>query len=261
MPAIDISIHGQEGISLVQLTEERTLYLLYTCFVVLEVIPRLRVGQHVPAHGIGTILLDVVEGVDGVAQALGHLQSVLVQDEAIADNCLVRYTVEDHRGNGMQGEEPTTRLVNTLGNEVGRIDNALVQRFLILKGIVNLGVGHSTAVKPHVDEVELTLQRLTTLTHEDDVIDIGTVKVYAVVVLLTHVAHDEAFILQWIVSHETCTHALLYFIVEFFHRADADFLASVTITPDGQWCAPIAATAEVPVVEVLEPFAKASRAR
>ena len=161
----------------------------------------------------------------------------------------------------MQREEPTARLVNALGDEVGGIDNALVQRFLVLEGIVNLCVRHRAAVEPHVDEVQLALQRLSALAHEDDVIHVGTVQVDTVVVLLAHVARHEALVLERVVGHHARAHALFYFVVEFLDAADADLLARLAVAPDGQRRAPVAAAAEVPVVEVLQPFAEAPRAR
>ena len=161
----------------------------------------------------------------------------------------------------MEGEEPSTRLVDAFSDEVGGIDDALVEGFTILKRIVNLSVWHGTAVEPDVDEVEFTMQRLSALAHEDDVVDIRTVQINAVVVLLTHIAGHEALGLKGILLHETSSNSFLNLVVEFFDRAYADFLAGVAIAPDGQRCAPVAAAAEVPVVEVLEPLAEAACTR
>ena len=44
----------------------------------------------------------------------------------------------------MQCVEPSACLVNTLGNEIGRIYSAAVKQFLVLERIVYLSVRHGT---------------------------------------------------------------------------------------------------------------------
>ena len=44
----------------------------------------------------------------------------------------------------MEREEPSTCLVNTLGNEVGRVSDALVNQILIFEWIVYLSIRHGT---------------------------------------------------------------------------------------------------------------------
>ena len=60
----------------------------------------------------------------------------------------------------MQCKEPTTSLVNTLGDEVCG-EYLLEVGATILEGVVNLRIGHSTRVKPYVDKVALALHRRT----------------------------------------------------------------------------------------------------
>ena len=102
----------------------------------------------------------------------------------------------------MQGEEPSTGLVHTLGDEVGRIVGAVVHDFLVLERIVQLCIGHGTRVEPYVDEVELALHGLAVLRHEDDVVHIGAVEVNLVVVLLIIYARLEAHLLVGVCGHE-----------------------------------------------------------
>ena len=158
----------------------------------------------------------------------------------------------------MQRKEPSTRLVNTLVDEVTGEGCAVVNEFLVFKGIVLLGVWHRAAVEPHVYEVALALHRLATLADQDDVIDIRTVQVNLVVVLFRHVTRHKAILLQRIVLHDASLDGFLDFIVQFLDRADANLL-TVLRAPDGQRCTPETATAEVPVVQVVEPVAEASR--
>ena len=159
----------------------------------------------------------------------------------------------------MQREEPTTGLVHTLSDEISGIDYAVIKCFLVLKGIVNLCVRHGAAVEPHIDEIQFALQRLSARTYQHDIIHIRTVQVNAVVVLLAHIARHKALGLQRVLCHHASLHGLLNLVVELFNAADADLLACVAVAPDRQRCAPIAAAAEVPVVQVLQPFAEAAR--
>ena len=78
---VDVGIQGEEGVGVVEGAEELAAHFVDTSFVEFQVVPRLRVGNHVPTHGVGTILLDGTERVDGIAQAFGHLVAVLVKHQ------------------------------------------------------------------------------------------------------------------------------------------------------------------------------------
>ena len=84
----------------------------------------------------------------------------------------------------MECEEPTTCLVNTLVDEIGGISQAFVDSILVLERIVYLCIRHGTGIEPHIDEVGLTVQRLSALTNQYDIIHIRTVHIDLVVVLL-----------------------------------------------------------------------------
>ncbi len=260
-PAIHVGVHRQEAVGLLQLAEESSAHLLHALLVELQVVPGLRVGEHIPAQSVASILLNGGKGVNGIAQTLRHLLPVLVQNKSVGNHCLVSHTVLNHGGDGMECEEPSTRLVHALGNEVGGEERPLVYLFSVFKGIVLLCVGHGAAVEPHVDEVGLTPQRLTACAHQHDVVNVGTVQVDAVVVLLAHVAGHEAALLEGIGCHDAGNHGFLYLAIKLLHAAYAPLLARVAVAPDGQRRAPEATAAQVPVVQVLQPLAKASRAR
>ena len=160
----------------------------------------------------------------------------------------------------MQREEPTACLVHTFGDEVGRIYLAAVQQLLVLERVVNLRVWHGAGVEPYVNQVAFASHRLSVLGDKDNVVHIRTVQVNLVVVLLRIDSRLEAFLLVRIGGHQTCSNRFFYFIVEFFHGFDTFLLAVVLRAPDGQRGAPVARTAQVPVVQVLQPLAEASRA-
>ena len=253
-PSVNVCIHSKEGVGLIKFAEERATDFLNTFLVELKIVPRLGVGDHVPTHGVRTIFFNGGKGIHGVAQTLGHLHAVLVQHQSVGNDGLVSHRFKDHRGNGMQREEPASGLIHTFGNKVGGIAATTVEQLLIFERIVNLSIRHGTGVEPHVNQVEFTCQHGTTLSYQFNFIHIGAVKVNAVIVLLRHIPGNKTFLLKRVGGHHTGLNGSLYFIVKFFYTADADFFTSLPIAPNGQRCAPIARTREIPVVQILQPF-------
>ena len=68
--AIHVGIHCKETITLEELCEETTCHFLHAILVKLEVVPRCRVGNHVPTYGVRTKFLNAFEWVDTIAEAL-----------------------------------------------------------------------------------------------------------------------------------------------------------------------------------------------
>ena len=114
---------------------------------------------------------------------LAHLVALGVENKAGGNHVLERHTVKHHRGYGVKREEPASRLVNALVDEVGGESQPLVNQFPVLKRIVYLSVGHGARVEPHVYQVCLAPHRLAALAHKHDVVNIRAVHVYPVVVL------------------------------------------------------------------------------
>ena len=115
----------------------------------------------------------------------------------------------------MESKEPATCLVNTLCDEISRICVARINHILILEWVVNLCVWHSTRVEPYINKVELTSKYITTLANKLYIVNVWTVDVYAVIVLLTHIAKHEALVLEWVALHYASLYSLLYLIIEF----------------------------------------------
>ena len=80
-----------------------------------------------------------------------------------------------------------------------------------------------------------------------------------VIIILAVIIRNESIVLQWIALHDTSLHALLNFIVQLFNRANANLFMRILVTPNRQRSTPIAATAEVPVFQILKPFSETSR--
>ena len=84
---------------------------------------------------------------------LRHLVTLGIEHKTRRNHVLESNAVENHRSNGVQGKEPTTRLVDTLVDEIAGESNAFVDEFGIFERIVYLSIRHRTRVKPHVNQV------------------------------------------------------------------------------------------------------------
>ena len=160
----------------------------------------------------------------------------------------------------MKREEPASRLVDPFSDEVSGVDLACVEGLLILERVMDLRVRHGARVEPYVDEVRLALHRAAGRGDKHDVVHVRAMQVDAVVILGRVGLGHEAVILIGIALHETRFDGAFDLGVEFADGADALLLRIVFRAPNGQRCAPIATAAQVPVLQVLEPFAEATRA-
>src|SRR5581483_12243570 len=76
--------------------------------------------EEVPAHRVSAEALDHLPGIDDVPKRLGHLASLLVNEQSVADHVAVRGAVEQQSRNSQQRVEPAARLVKPLAYEIGR---------------------------------------------------------------------------------------------------------------------------------------------
>ena len=75
----------------------------------------------------------------------------------------------------MERVEPATSLVNALADEVGR--EVLLVKLALFAHIVNLGVWHSAAVEPYVNQVRFATHRLAAIGNKDDAVDIRPMEI------------------------------------------------------------------------------------
>src|SRR5690606_34936828 len=132
---VDIGIQCKEGISIQQRSENASLCFNYSVDVILEVVPGRSVLHPVPSQDIRTVLRDGLERIDGIAQSLRHLVAVAVEHKTGGDDIskchagITRALVyrpdivaafTQHDCERMQGEKPSTGLIDTFTNEVCR---------------------------------------------------------------------------------------------------------------------------------------------
>ena len=158
----------------------------------------------------------------------------------------------------MEGKEPPAGLVYTFGDEIRRIIRTAIHQFFVLERIVELSVRHRTRIEPNVYQVRFTLHRFACRRNQDDIVYIRTVQIYLIVIFFRIFSRNEAQFLVRILHHEASLNRFFDFIIQFFYRADADFRA-ILVAPDRKRSSPIARTAQVPVIQVLQPFSETSR--
>ena len=239
LETIDIGIQGKETVGVVKGAEQFAAHLVNSFHVKFKVVPRLAVGNHIPAGGIRTLFLQGLEGVNAIAQTFRHLVAVLVKHKTIADNVLESHAVEAHGGNGMEGVKPTARLVNAFGNKVCR-ELAFLQR---LTHVVDLSVRHGATVKPYVNKVGFAHHAAAGGRHQHHIVDIGAVEV-------------EFLLTVGVVLHKPGCNGLVNLIAQLIYAADANLFFAIFGAPDGQRGAPVAAAAQVPVHDILQPVAE-----
>ncbi len=174
-PSVNIGVGDKEGICVPprqQQVAERMLHAL------------LRKAQgfgaddggidHVEAQGIRAIFVDDVDRVGVILEPFAHLQSVFGQHEAVDDDVLEGGLVEQRGGEHHQRVEPTARLVEPLGNEVGR--EVGLEMFLVFERVVVLRVGHCAGLEPTVEHLGGALVGLAVPLNED-LVDIVLVQI------------------------------------------------------------------------------------
>ena len=112
--------------------------------------PRRALGEHPPAQRVGPPGVEDLPRVDDVADALGHLAPVGVDDVAEAEHVAVGGGLPHQGVDGQQRVEPAPGLVDGLADEVGRVDEA--SRPSPAHRIAPLGRGHGAGVEPGVDD-------------------------------------------------------------------------------------------------------------
>ena len=123
-----------------------------------------------------------------------------------------------------------------------------------------LGVRHRAGIEPHVDQVGLAGHLAARGADQEYLVHVGTVEVDLVVIVLGHVRGVEAAVAERVGGHEAGGDGLVDLGIKLLDGADADLFLAVLAAPDRERRAPVAAAAEVPVLDVLQPLAEAARA-
>jgi hypothetical protein len=130
-----------------------------------------------------------------------------------------------------QSVEPTSSLINTLSNEIGRV--GLVESINVLEGVMRLSVGHRSRFEPTIKDFLDSLQiTLALLGGDGDTVDTLSVEIGDII----------------------STGKFL----ELFNGADADDFLHVLTGPEGDGGTPVSVSGDVPITGVLEPLTEST---
>ena len=147
--AVNIGIGGEEGKSVPHGNHHFAQHLTDAGFRKAQILSAYhRRSQQEKTQSIGTAALHHFVGIGIVFQAFGHLLAVFSKDQTVDHHVSVRRLVKEADTQHHESIEPSPGLVKTFGDEVG--GEVLLKAFLVLKGIVLLGVGHGAGFKPAV---------------------------------------------------------------------------------------------------------------
>ena len=102
--------------------------------------PRCTVDVEVPADRISTVGLQCIKRIYCISFGFAHLLTVLILNMSEHDNILIRALVEEQGRFCHQRIEPSTGLVNSLGNKLSR--ELLLKQVFVLKRIMMLSKWH-----------------------------------------------------------------------------------------------------------------------
>ena len=162
---VDVGVDHQEAVHIPQAQEELGNAVLDRAFAVANGRPRRLIGEQVPAECVGSVAIEDLLGLAVVPLLLGHLQTVFAkhqpQNNAIAEGVrvgagrLIRIRlllpVHQQRADGQQAVEPTSRLVQSLADEIRRKLRGELRA--ALPRVAPLCKRHGAGVVPAVDDL------------------------------------------------------------------------------------------------------------
>ena len=230
---INIGIQHKECVGIPQRPDELALSLHYCLAVEPVGQPRGGVDVEIPADRVGAVGLQRLKGVNRVALGFTHLLAVLVLHMSQHNDILKAGPVEHQGGNGVQRIEPAAGLIHRLADEVG--GELRLKQLLILKGIVMLREGHGAGIEPAVNDLRHTVHLLAALGAADG-----------------HGINERTVqldVLGAVVAH----------LPQLLNGTNGMALAAFAL-PDVKGGAPVAVAAQAPVLDILQPVAKAALA-
>ncbi len=149
LETVDVGIKHEKSISIPERPHKPTLHLVDGRRGKAHRHPWVAVRIKHPADGVRPFTRQDLVGIDNIAEVFRHFDAILVENVSHHDAIIVGRRVKKARGDRMQTVKPPARLVDRLGDKVGR--HTLLENFLVLKRIMILSKGHRTGIIPTVD--------------------------------------------------------------------------------------------------------------
>ena len=174
--AVDPGVQGEEVVRVPHRVQKAEPGLGHTLGVDPAHRPGGRVGDEVPAHGIGSVLIGDRQGIEHVAPGFAHLLALGIQAHAGDEHVPIRgLPVHQHPGDE-QRIEPASGLVQRLADEVRRVRGA--EQLFVLKGVVPLGGVHGPGVEPGIQHLGNPVHGAPTLAAQLHLIYIRAVQLH-----------------------------------------------------------------------------------
>ena len=229
---VNVRVQYVESVRVPERSEELSLAFHDRLAVETARKPRCGVHDKVPADRIRPVLGKGFHRIHRIALGLAHLLSVLVLDKAEHDDILKARLVENERRDRVQRVEPSSRLIDRLGNEGSR--ELGFEKFLILERIMMLCKRHGTRVEPAVNDFRYAVHNAAAAR----ALELDTV--------------DERLV-QFDIVRAVRGHFL-----QFLLGSDRMLLAAVIADPYRKRCSPVTVAGERPVLNILQPVAETS---
>jgi len=194
-----------------------------------QVLPWRVSPQDIEAKDVCSEFLNDLLRLDDVANALGHLASLVVQGESVHEDALVRSPPEGDHGCSQLRVEPAPGLVVPLGDEVGRPPFIEI---LFMAGEPECSPGGHSAVKPDIEDIRGALHLASA----------GAVQKNRV--------HLRAVQIVYLAARP---------LLQFRRRAYHLQVAAGGTAPDGKGNSPVPLPGDAPVPGVVDPVGKPRR--
>ena len=146
---VNVGVVGKEGIDIPEGEQHLPEGLLHQAVGEAAGFAGGRGGEQAPAQGVGAVGVQQGHRLHDVAQPFAHLAPAPVQNQAQADDIAISDIIVEQRSQGVQAVEPAPGLVHGFADVVGG-QASVAADGLVLKGVMELGVGHHAGVKPAV---------------------------------------------------------------------------------------------------------------
>ena len=229
--AVNIGIQHKEGVGIPQRPDKLALTLNHCLAVEAVGQPRGGIDIEIPADGVSAVGLQRLKGIHRVALGFAHLLPVFILHVSQHNDVFEAGTVKHQGRDGVQRIEPAAGLIHRLADEIRR--ELLLEQLLVFEGIVVLGKGHRAGIEPAVNHLGDAVHLPAALGAADgDSIDKRTMQLNVLGAVVAHLpqlgngAYGMAF--------------------------------PAFALPDVEGCTPVAVAAQAPVLDILQPIAKAA---
>ena len=184
MASLDIGIHDEKTIDIMEGAHELLQCFVNSLHLEGALCPWRTGGEHIPPHSVCALLIQNRPRIDGVAAAFAHLLSIGCHDELKAEAVFIGRLVVKERACRQKAIEPAARLIDGFGDKISGIRGWKRSRICricricrIVKRVVPLGGVGASGIKPAINDIRHAMHRAAAfIAGEKDIIYIRPVE-------------------------------------------------------------------------------------